>query len=246
MWQANHLRLIAFPTAPAFGTQQNWWEELTGGAPEESSEKRQRQEKQASGPFDGIELTLDIDVLRVQWTAQPRLALEDVPDGLPTIGQFLVRRDRFVRLMQQWLETCPPLSRLAFVGALQQPVGGHREAYEILDRYLRHVEVDPETTDFLYRINRRLPSRTEIPALMVNRLSTWAATKHAFTRVVQAAGGEPVPTVRAESFAARVELDINTVPDFPGGVLPHDRLGEIFAELSQHALEVATNGDVRP
>jgi hypothetical protein len=77
--------------------------------------------------------------------------------------------------MDQWLQHCPPINRLAFTGSLLQPVDNHPAGYEILNRYMRWVEIDPQSSEFLYRINRRANS-TAVQGLDLNRLSTWHGT----------------------------------------------------------------------
>jgi hypothetical protein len=246
-WRAQNLRLIAFPRDPQFAVQQDWWRGLTGVDPENDLVKRQRQEKEASGPFQGTTLTLNIDLLRVQWAASPRLDAEsiDLGDQPPILGPFLERKDWFRALMEQWLPRCPSIHRLAFTASLLQPVENHQAGYAMLDRYLRWVDIDPQSSEILYRINRRRDSGTGIPGLTLNRLSTWVVAKFAvLIRVIE--GGHPEQQIQpTENFSCAVELDINTAPDFRGP-LPHADLPRIFAELVEAGLEIAARGDARP
>jgi hypothetical protein len=246
-WRAQILRLIAFPRDPQFATQQDWWRGLTGVDPENVLLKPQKQEKEASGPFQGAVLTLNIDLLRVQWAAAPGLDAESInlDEQLPVLGPFLEKKDWFRALMDQWLPHCPPIHRLAFTASLLQPVENRQAGYRMLDRYLRWVEIDPESSEFLYRINRRRPSGTGIPGLVLNRLSTWVVARFAvLVKIV--GGGHPEQQIQpTEKFACAVELDINTAPDFQGP-LPHADLPRVFAELVDAGVAIATRGDVRP
>lgn len=247
VWRAQNLRLIAFPRDPQFAAQQDWWRGLTGVDPEIDLVRRQRQEKEASGPFQGTALTLSIDLLRVQWTASPRLDAEsiDLGEQPPVLGSFLERKDWFRALMERWLPHCPAIHRLAFTASLLQPVEDHQAGYRLLDRYLRWVDVDPQSSEILYRINRRREARTAIPGLTLNRLSTWVVAKFGvLIRVVE--GRRPEQEIQpADSFSCAVELDINTAPDFRGP-LPHEDLPRLFAELIDAGLDIATRGDARP
>jgi len=240
--------MIAFPVESAYGPPQNWWEELAGALAEQVADQRPQRTRVESGTFAGINLELTIDPTRIQWTAQPAINLENPPEGLPLMGPFPERRRWFVPLMQRWLATSPPLSRLGFVATLHQPVDNRHEGYRRLDRYLRHVEVDPENSDsFLYRINRRRVSGA-VPGLAINRLTTWAAMKLVSARGLFTIGsGAPVQTQQeqAEWNSCFLELDINTAPDFSGGALPPDRLALLLAELADMGEEIATRGDVR-
>src|ERR1022692_3430798 len=114
VWQAQNLQLIAFPREPQFAAPQNWWQGLTGSEPENT--KRQRQLKEESGIHDGANISLGIDLLRIQWTVTPRMDADaiDASEQPPTLGQFMDRKDSFIRLMGRWLPNCPPIHRLAF------------------------------------------------------------------------------------------------------------------------------------
>ncbi len=249
-WQAQNLRLIAFPRSPQFATQQNWWMHLTGAEPENVLDRRQRHEREESGTFQGASLSLAIDLLRIQWTVAPRVDAENInlEDQPPVLGPFSERQGWFRGLMEQWLPHCPPINRLAFTASLLHPVDDHPSGYQLLDRYLRWVEIDPQSSEFLYRINRRMPTATGIQGLVINRLSTWAVGK--FTVLAQAIMGVDQPQadqqlLRGERFACVVELDVNTIPDF-AGPLPQQDLPRIFAELVDAGVQLATHGDARP
>lgn len=149
----------------------------------------------------------------------------------------------FRSLMEKWLPHCPPIHRLAFTASLLQSVPDHQAGYRMLDRYLRWVEIDPQSSEFLYRINRRAISAV-VQGMNINRLSTWLVGKFAvLMRVIE--GGHPEQQIEpTEKFAFAVELDINTAPEFKGS-LPHADLLRIFAELVTAGVEIATRGDAR-
>ena len=246
-WLTQNLRLIAFPREPQSAVAQNWWREVTGAEPENIAEKRQKQEREESGVFEGALLSLGFDLLRIQWTAAPRLDAENInfEPQPPVLGSFTQSKDWFRGLMERWLPHCPPIHRLAFTASLLQPVPNHQSGYEMLNRYLRSVDVDPQSSEFLYRINRRRTSGTGIEGLTLNRLSTWVVAKFVVLRAV-VVGGHPEQQFQpTESIACAVELDINTTPDFHG-LLPKDDLIHIFAELVEAGVDIAGQGDVRP
>jgi hypothetical protein len=250
-WQAQYLRLIAFPTVPQVAVEQHWWQDLTGVEAESSLLKRH--ERKDAGIFQGISLELEIDLLRVRWTASPRIDQENPPERLPTLGSFLERREWFQALMSRWLPNCPAIKRLAFGGVLFQPVDDHQSAHRRLNQYLRKIEIDPDTRDFLYRINRRTPSLANIPGLLINRLTTWMAVQYTVeisARLENPLVNRLIPErsqliPQGEQYACILELDINTVPELPGGVLPHDKLPDIFAEFIEIGKEIAAHGDTK-
>jgi len=246
-WRAQNVRLIAFPREPQSTASQHWWRDVTGADPDNVVERRQTQEKEESGVHQGTMLTLGFDLLRIQWTAAPRLDAENInlEEQPPVLGPFMQWKDWFRGLMERWLLHCPPIHRLAFTASLLQPVPNHQAGYEMLNRYLRWVDIDPQSSEFLYRINRRRPSGTGIPGLTLNRLSTWVVAKFAVL-VGVVVGGHPEQQFQpTESFACAVELDINTTPDFQG-LLPQDDLIRIFTELVEAGVDIARHGDVRP
>jgi hypothetical protein len=243
-WRAQYLRMIAFPVQWHLGAEQSWWSMLTGGQPETSVRKPQKRED--SGPFEDVALSLEIDPFRVQWTVTSRINTENLPEGFPTLGSVFDRRDWFVQLMERWLAQCPPIKRLAFASNLLQLVDTKDEAYRRLNRYLHGVEVDTDTSDFTYRVNRQRDSHTGIAGLRINRLCTWAAAKLSFgVRATSVSGETRNVPIQDEQNACLLDLDINTIPDFPGEALPHDSLNRIFAELVGIGLHAAEQGDRR-
>ncbi|MBL8793897.1 MAG: hypothetical protein JNM56_08330, partial [Planctomycetia bacterium] len=167
VWQAQNLRLTAFSQSPQFAVPQQWWREVTSSEPEHVLEKRPKQEREEAGLFQGAVFGLAFDILRVQWTAAPRLDAEniDLNNQPATLGQFIERKDWFHRLMEGWLPRCPPIHRLAFGANLLLPVENHEAGYRMLDRYLRWLEIDPQSSEILYRVNRRRPSGTGVQGL---------------------------------------------------------------------------------
>lgn len=244
-WRAQYVKMIAFPTEPPLGIEQNWWSDLTGSQPETSVRKPQKRED--SGSFEDVALSVEIDPFRVSWTLSPRVDPENIPSDFPTLGSAFSRRDWLVSLMARWLELGPPIKRLAFAGSLLQFVPSKEEAYSRLNKYLHGVEVDPDTSDFMYRLNRQRDSRTGIAGLRINRLCTWAAAKLTFgLHAVSKGTGETreVPIREAQN-ACVIELDINTAPDFLLSELPRGSLRDIYAELVDVGLQAAEQGDCK-
>jgi hypothetical protein len=248
VWQAQYLRCISFPVQPQHAVAQNWWHELTGTDRESRVEKKREIEEE--GTVEGVALSLSIDLLRVQWTVAPRISAENAPDGFPVLGPFLQWRDWFRNLLQRWFALSPPVRRLAFAGVVLQPVATRDEGYGLLDRYLRWLDVDPQSSDLLYRINRRVPSRTGVPDLGINRLMTWSVGRFEVLLRTQLLGEAGQPEAgqveRTERHACVLELDINTVPEPRDRILPQDALPAIFDELLELGTEIAARGDQRP
>lgn len=117
------------------------------------------------------------------------------------------------------------------------------EGYRLLDGCLPDVNVDSErSSDFSYQINRPRQSALGIPDLRINRLSRWSVVKRQGFAIH--GGVQPAVTIHQEGgLAAKLDLDINTAPDYPSD-LQHDRLGDIFQECVGAAVEIAGSGDI--
>ena len=189
---------------------------------------------------------LEVNPLRVQWTLSPHLDPENLPTSFPTLGPVRQRHDRFVEMMSRWLPDAPAIKRLVFAGNLVQFADTRAECYERLNQYLSHTDVDPSTSDFMYRVNRQTASRTGIPGLEVNRLCTWACVTLSFGMRVHSvpSGDARDVSIGEDQHACTIELDINTVPNSAGSELPKDRLTDILVELAEFGLEIAEIGDV--
>jgi hypothetical protein len=243
-WLASNLELIAFLENPALALEQHWWSELIGTDPDEST--RKRNERSETGEYGGFGLQLTIDPLRARWVAMPsvEVSLGDGFPGPPSIGPLPQAIEKFAPLMEQWLdEARPAIVRLAFAARLLEVTNNREEAYQLLDRYLSSVDVDPQTTDFQYRINRKRTSQSGIPNLIINRLCTWGAVRVEFGMRVSVPGTENSKDVKQIYNGCMLSLDVNTDPDFKGP-LPHDHLTALWRELVELGREIAALGDV--
>ena len=130
------------------------------------------------------------------------------------------------------------------VGAvLNGPVASKVEANTELARFLPTVDLSPNSSDFLYQINR--PRQLTLPGspnLMVNRISKWSVVRWR-RGVISASGGQVTMSPTVDATAYRLELDINTDASFKGE-LPHERLGEVFEFLVRLGVEISQRGDI--
>ena len=130
---------------------------------------------------------------------------------------------------------------MAFGAVLISSVSERDEGYQKISGYLP-FNVDLEARNFAYQINRRRKSRLDISGLEINRLSKWACMER---RTTQFMVGETT-TVNDDSpslFAARLEVDINTVPEYPSLLAP-DSLADLFSECLDLGTEIAEKGDI--
>jgi hypothetical protein len=155
----------------------------------------------------------------------------------------MARLPLFIGPMRQWLEaTCPETKRLAFGALLNLDVGSREEGYRRLSDYL-DFDVNPESFDFLYRINRKRRSEV-VPGLVINRLTTWSVGfRQRETLTIPLAGGAVESEGGHAAYHCRLELDINSAPEF-GGPLPHNRLADLLDEMQRWSLEIVRDGDI--
>jgi hypothetical protein len=236
------LQLVAFPVDSQFSVRREWWGELVGDDPSETANTRMERTQQ--GQFQDNLLVVTVDPVRITWSIiqKPGEAAPSRP--LANIGSFLETRDRFVELMSRWLNNyCPPVKRLGFAGSLLQKTENHDSGYTTLGRYLPEVRIRLDSSDFMYRINRKVPSEA-LPGIQLNRLNSWVFIKGVlFVQAVTAGAPEQAGhQVGPEEYACVLEFDINT-PAERTEPLPQDRLQAIFQECARHATNFAAHGD---
>jgi len=244
-WQVSGMRVTAFPAEPTKIDAPSWWIDLLGHPPETQVIRPKIGQRQEEGEHEGRKLSLQVQPERIDWVLSPVVKLsEEEPENLPLAGPFPETLNSFLEVVMRWLTMCPPLTRLAFGAVLAQPVKDRQTGYLHIAKYLHHIRLDPESSDFFYQINRARPSRTGINDLRINRLSKWSVLLfQRLTVTLEKTSAKAVEYTGLQS-ACRLELDINTAPDFPGGTLPQDRLSEVLDELVGMANEIAALGDV--
>ena len=233
-WRVDVLRLTAFPApGPPTANAEASWLALFGAPHERSSQDLKNGVTRLMGTVNdafmvAVENPISFEIQRLASDpGQPPPSPDTLPDSLGVVSAF---RDLALRWLG--LENCPPLRRLAFGAILLKPVSDQQKGYETLDKHLPDVTVDPSSSDFLYQINRRRPS-TAVGGLPLNRLSKWSIQQ---VQELMISPGDGL-TRRSETFACRLELDINSVPSKKP--LPKDRLPALFEELVGLANEMA-------
>jgi len=242
-WAAESVRVTGFPTADAEVKPDNWWRQVVGEEPEVRTDRPRSGEKQESGSVHGGRLTLKVQPARIDWLLAPVVPETELPDTPPGIGSFEHASHYVSALMRRWFPICPPLARLAFGPIVFLQVPTRADGYRRLSSHLPSVQLDPEgSSDFMYRINRPRPSRSGIKNLRINRLSTWSLVQIEY-QALALGSRESGKVFRAEPIiACRVELDINTAPDFDGEITSL-QAGPIFDELLSLAVEILRDGD---
>jgi hypothetical protein len=241
-WDAESLRLTAFVPPLAHVDELTWWSNMTGYPPESRVWRSKLGELTEIGPYEGKNLILVVRPGRVDWQMAP-LEQGEPGDELPMLGSYSESIEAFVGLMKQWLPLSPPVQRLAFGAVLLRPAKDRLDGYKMLSAYLPFVKLDAESSDFGYQINRPRKSSTDLTGLKINRLSKWSVMARLglmFSLVGQELARQHASPVAT---ACRLEVDINTSPDF-AGELPKEKLSAVLDELIALATEIATKGEV--
>jgi hypothetical protein len=242
-WQAESLRLTCF-SAKADFDHTKWWRSVVGAESDSVTNQPKQSQYQEQGTLEGQRvLTLQVQHPRIDWLLTP-LQPDQPTANFSVLGLFPDVLGQFLTMLAGWYEQCPPLNRFALGGVLLQPRPNRTSGYDTLQAYLHHsVRLDPESSDFLYQINRPRATQTGIRSLRINRLSKWSVALH---RTFTILATEDTPTVEsyARESACRLEIDLNTAHEFKGP-LPHERLVELTEEFRSLALELAARGDVK-
>jgi hypothetical protein len=245
-WETQTLRLTAFPSPSAQIIRPTWWRDLMGNEPESSISQPRKGGLQEEGTYENGKLVLVFEPTRIDWLYTPMDDEKQQAKGFLTISPLHDALSTFIPLMNRWfeLETCPSVQRLALGTVVLQPVQDLRTGYQQLMQYLNSVQLDVDnSSDFLFQINRRRDS-TVVPGLRINRLSRWSVAS--MQRQIISMPIASVPTRHEVSplyFACRLELDINTVPEFQDE-FDRGRLPSILRELADLGLEIANRGDI--
>jgi len=240
-WLAEIIRLTAFTTTqPDLADLPGSWKTIVGDEPDAVESKPKDRTLQESGPFRESTLTFRYIPGRIDWSVHPS---EMVPEAWGTIGKFADETPPFVELMEEWLAISPGgVKRLAFGAVLISPVSDREEGYRKVSGYLP-FDVDlNDARNFQYQINRRRESRLAVPGLEINRLSKWSCMER---RTALFTVGETT-TVDDDSsplFVARLEVDINTVPEYPNSLDPSS-LADLLRECVDLGKEIAEKGDI--
>ncbi len=246
-WEVQNLRLTLFPVEGFEPAQMNWLENVIDKPPERRETRPSQKTFIDVGESDNGRLVNVLTPKRIDWQLS---AIEKKGTPFDTVGPLPEVLSLFTTKLKGWLEgSAPRLHRVALGAKIFLGVGTRLEGNSVLGAYLPALGIDdPEnSTDILYRINRRRPSKV-LDGWKVNRLCTWTVIEGV---VAEIAAGRPaeselpinVQQVGERASACHIELDVNTDQDYKGPI-PANLLGSILDELSTVAMELVAKGDI--
>lgn len=243
-WSAETLRLTLFTRLVIEVAGLSWWESVVGEPPETHNLRPREGRLEESGRIlDGkCNLTLQCEAQRIDWLLTPVIVADQELTEFPGFAKFPEALGLFRRLLAPWLVHAPPSKRLAFGCVLTHPAENRAAGYRWIANLLPSVTLDPEgSSELTYAINRPRRTRTGIEDLFINRLSRWSVAKLRSIHLQLPHGAKTLPA--PELFACRLELDINTMPEFSGEFSAND-FEPVTDELIELGTEIASTGDL--
>lgn len=241
MWQPSLFRCTAFFKQADVLHSNTWWKDIFGTEAESQNRNQRSLEYLDESTFSDYKISLSVNPARMDLRMSVPTEFNNQLQFI-TLGSFQDNHNIFNEVIAKWLRlpNLPAISRFAYGLILLKPVQRLDQGYEFLQPLLHEVNLDiGNSSDFLYQINRPKDSETGIPNLRINRLSKWAVLR---VNAALMSSSTPVVVEVPDSFAAHLELDINTTKESVD-TLPSDKLSKVYSELVDFAIDIAQNGD---
>jgi hypothetical protein len=245
-WAVTDLRVTVFATSALDLSSAISWQNLTGGEfPDICQHEPKLGALEELGKFNDGQLSLRVMPGRVDLTYYP-IVESPLLKKSRLLGPYVGTVELFSKLafsLLSMLEDRGELNfaRLAFGAGIDIEVSNKEDAYNLLNDFLHDVNVDPNSSEFSYSINRIRKSEL-LEDININRLSKWSARYFIVSFGPGLQGRlDDCPT---GIYSCHADLDINTVQQ-EGISLPKDKVREVFSELVGLASEIAEYGDIR-
>lgn len=248
-WKVEQLRLSVFLTETPNVPSEVWLSLIGSPSTTENIERNGTVSiYQASGSFGDHSPTLRVEPNRIDWTIGLAPGSMPAPFGV-SVGDYTPTARSFVEFVKPFLAiNTLPVVRMALGVVLSFPVASRQEGYNLLNSLLPSVDLDPNSSDFFYRINRR--RRAANFEVGINRLSEWLVLELLPLPFIfgQIQGVNPVAVMPsqvsvASTFAARLQLDINTIPETQL-LANHEQQIALLEEMLRFSDEISASGDI--
>jgi hypothetical protein len=241
-WQTTSLRIALF-TQQALPLTADLFTAFAGEAPDRQEDRPKQGVRRQVGIIDGAELSANITPIMIDFTlAPPPVTAEALMGDLSSLSTGEVKSElaKFERRTLSWLPKWEiATTRVSLVIQARAAASSKKAAYEILRSNLKSVRVQPdEMNDLLFRVNWKAKTST-VPEGYYNRLTSWSTVR--FMATAQSGPGSPEVSFGEHHFA-QVDIDINT-PAERFEPLPRDKMGTIYKELFQLAVNVVEAGE---
>ncbi len=177
---------------------------------------------------------------KVDFSASAAIDPSDGDQDLPCLPTEFEADTFFQDAAKRIVRQLPNLTRMAVGKNLLLPVqGGKNESYETMGKFLPGVNVDPDSKDFLYRINRPRDYNKGSVKTNINRLMTWNCGE--FQRKMFIGG---VPAANSSlGVVVSLTTDVNTAPGNLEFTNEADG-NELIETLFKFSNEIALKGDI--
>jgi hypothetical protein len=236
-WRALGVRLSVFPAA-TWEAPEDLWEQVVGDRPDTEQNQPRAQVRVHTGSWRNRQLQLTASPPSIVWVTWPNSDEE----GLPNLEKELVVDvlPEFVAITRPWLASVDfEVKRIGVGLQAVLPAQDRVSAYKMLQELVPSVDMEPETTtDFLYQINRPVPSRVLGSQVRLNRLMKWFALSFKVTPIQVAPQITQAGPALGRDYAG-VESDINTPAELVESLDKRllEAIYDELVELSQKILE---------
>jgi len=243
-WKTTNLRLSVFIDSAIDLSVHISWSAVFGALPDTQNSQPKVGLIEAAGEFNDGQLVLRTSPGRADLVFQTN-SLIDLSNVQQIDFQILDNiLDSFTcqaNLLLQKLKSIPDIqiTRLAFGAELLLPMPDKQSSYVTLNDLLHSVDVDQNSSDFQYFINRKRNSNI-VTNVEINRLSQWSAL---VSRKITFSQNISSLQQLSETFACRLILDINTIPT-DQFYLSVNNLDALYLELVKLGEEIAEYGDI--
>jgi hypothetical protein len=242
-WKTINLRLSVFIASAIDLSEYISWSAVFEGLPDVQNSQPKIGLTEAAGELGDGQLVLRTSPGRADLIYQQQLfdslnAQQFEPQIPVNVLESFTRK---ANLLLQKLRKIPDIqiARLAFGAELLLPMPDKQSAYTALNDLLHSVDIDQNSSDFQYFINRKRNSNI-VKNVEINRLSQWSAL---VSRNITINQNDASTQQSPETFACRLILDINTIPT-EDIYLPLGDIDALYAELVQLGKEIAEFGDI--
>lgn len=246
-WSCESLRITFFLKSPFLDNSRDLWETIVGEPPENIQQNPKQQMSRENGNYENGELIISalpfrIDIIYTSQSLRPQIASLPVIYSLGDIDNSI---NTFNNLTRKILSIEPfrvtNFPRIALGMILNKDVKSRSEGYQLISSLLPFNIDSENSSDFLYQINRPREQIISKQTIIINRLSKWSVS---LTKglIINADGS--IPSSEPDIFSARLELDINTVPN---NELSFDvkSVENIYLTLVNFGIEITKKGDIK-
>ncbi len=234
MLRVEAIRFTFFSDGPINARGKDWWQLVTGSAPETTQSRQQMGEYSESGPFQDGQFELKVSFNRIDMILGFPFA--GLPDSVQ-IQDYDRRLRDFTALVANWINTSSVnIVRIAFGSVLLFPVSDPIVGNKLVSEYLPSFSYDVNSvTDVFVQMNLPTPSKL-VPTLIINELTKIGTLTGQFVQL--GVGGFPALTV---DHFVRVEFDMSTAAD---AAVPIDKaiIHDVLSEMIERSGTVLKEG----